>query len=118
MSKKGNKIVIGVFVIGALVLLLIGIVVFGSGELFKRTNKFVLYFDGSVKLLLAFFLGFNTGANWGDPKKKEKKSFSPRCTTMQSDGCDKWHVITGHFLFLVKKIISPKKCFRSSVSTS
>ncbi len=23
--------------------------VFGSGELFKRTNKFVLYFDGSVK---------------------------------------------------------------------
>ena len=49
MSKKVNKTVIGVFVIGALVLLLVAIVVFGSGELFKRTNKFVLYFDGSVK---------------------------------------------------------------------
>ena len=49
MSKKVNKTVIGVFVVGALVLLMIAIVVFGSGELFKRTNKFVLYFDGSVK---------------------------------------------------------------------
>ena len=39
----------GIFVIGAIVLLMVGIVVFGSGDLFKRTNKFVLYFDGSVK---------------------------------------------------------------------
>src|ERR1017187_2043900 len=49
MSRKINKTVIGVFVVGALVLLMAAIVVFGSGELFKRTNKFVLYFDGSVK---------------------------------------------------------------------
>jgi paraquat-inducible protein B len=49
MSKKANKTVIGLFVVGALVLLIIGVVIFGSGVLFKRTNKFVLYFDGSVK---------------------------------------------------------------------
>jgi len=49
MGRKVNKTVIGIFVVGALVLLIIGIVVFGSGALFKRTNKFVLYFDGSVK---------------------------------------------------------------------
>jgi len=49
MSKKVNKTMIGVFVIGAIFLLLTAIVIFGSGELFKRTNKFVLYFDGSVK---------------------------------------------------------------------
>src|SRR5271170_2878048 len=49
MSKKVNKTVIGVFVVGALVLLMIAVVVFGTGELFKRTNTFVLYFDGSVK---------------------------------------------------------------------
>jgi paraquat-inducible protein B len=49
MRKKVNKTMIGVFVAGALALLMAGIVVFGSGELFKRTNKFVLYFDGSVK---------------------------------------------------------------------
>ncbi len=49
MSRKVNKTVIGIFVIGALVLLMSSIVVFGSGELFKKTNKFILYFDGSVK---------------------------------------------------------------------
>lgn len=49
MIRKANKKVIGLFVVGALILMMIGIVVFGSGELFKRTNKFVLYFDGSVK---------------------------------------------------------------------
>jgi paraquat-inducible protein B len=49
MSKKASRTMIGIFVIGAMVLLMVAIVVFGSGELFKRTNKFVLYFDGSVK---------------------------------------------------------------------
>ncbi len=49
MSRKVNKTVIGLFVVVALVLLIIGIVVLGSGALFKRTNKFVLYFDGSVR---------------------------------------------------------------------
>ncbi|MBU1044605.1 MAG: MCE family protein [Candidatus Omnitrophica bacterium] len=49
MSKKANKTIIGVFTAGALILLIIGIVVFGSGMLFKKTNEFVLYFDGSVK---------------------------------------------------------------------
>ena len=36
MNKKVNKTVIGIFVLGALVLLMVAIVVFGSGELFKR----------------------------------------------------------------------------------
>ncbi len=49
MSRKANKTVIGLFVVGALALLIIAIAVLGSGALFKQTNKFVLYFDGSVK---------------------------------------------------------------------
>jgi paraquat-inducible protein B len=49
MSSKVNKTMIGLFVVGALIVLAAGVVVLGSGVFFKRTNKFVLYFNGSVK---------------------------------------------------------------------
>lgn len=49
MSKKANKTLIGAFVIGAVFLLIVAVIVFGSGSLFKRTNKYVLFFDGSIK---------------------------------------------------------------------
>ncbi len=49
MSKKANKALIGLFVLGALCLVVTGLVVFGSGRLFSDTEKYVLYFDGSVK---------------------------------------------------------------------
>jgi len=49
MSRKANKTVIGAFVVGAVVLLIVGIVVFGSGLLFKVSDKYILFFDGSVK---------------------------------------------------------------------
>lgn len=53
MSRKANKTAIGIFVTGALALLVIGISVFGSGMLFKKADKYVLFFDGSVKGLSA-----------------------------------------------------------------
>jgi len=47
--RKANKTLIGVFVVGAIVLLIIAIIVFGSGMLFKQSHKYVLFFDGSIK---------------------------------------------------------------------
>lgn len=49
MSRKANKTAIGVFVTGAVALLIIGISVFGSGILFERADKYALFFEGSVK---------------------------------------------------------------------
>jgi len=49
MIRKASKTMIGVFVVGAAALLVIAIAVFGSGALFKRSDKYVLFFDGSVK---------------------------------------------------------------------
>ena len=49
MSKKANTAVIGAFVIGAVVLAVVGILAFGSGALFKKTDSFVLFFDGDLK---------------------------------------------------------------------
>ena len=49
MAKQVSKTVIGGFVISAIVLLVIGIVIFGGGKFFTRTTKFVMFFDASVK---------------------------------------------------------------------
>lgn len=47
-SKRASPTLIGAFVIGALLLVLGGLAVFGSGKLFRRTEQFVAIFSGSV----------------------------------------------------------------------
>ncbi len=54
-SKRASPTLVGVFVVGALLLALAGIAVFGSGKLFRRTQEFVAVFSGSVN-------GLNVGA--------------------------------------------------------
>lgn len=49
MSKQASKSLIGAFVLGAIVLVVAGIVVFGSGKFFTKANKSVMFFEGSVK---------------------------------------------------------------------
>jgi paraquat-inducible protein B len=48
MGKKANPALIGAFVVGAIALAVLGVVVLGSGQLFKDVSKFVMYFSGSV----------------------------------------------------------------------
>jgi paraquat-inducible protein B len=48
MNKKISPAMIGAFVLGAMALIVIAILVFGSGRLFRQTRNFVLYFDTSV----------------------------------------------------------------------
>jgi paraquat-inducible protein B len=55
MNKKISPTLVGAFVVGALALLVIAIVAFGSGRLFRKTYEFVLFFPGSVN-------GLNLGA--------------------------------------------------------
>ena len=56
MSDSGkNQAVIGAFVVGAVVLAVVGVIVFGSGKMFQKVNRYVMYFEGSVK-------GLNIGA--------------------------------------------------------
>ncbi len=49
MAKQANRMMIGVFVVIAVVLMAASLVVFGSGKFFKKTVKCVLYFDESIK---------------------------------------------------------------------
>lgn len=55
MSKRANPATIGVFICVALALGVGAILLFSSSRLFSQTEKYILYFDGSV-------LGLNPGA--------------------------------------------------------
>ena len=47
-SKRASPTLIGVFVVGAMALALAGLIIFGSGKIFRRTEQFVAIFSGSV----------------------------------------------------------------------
>ena len=49
MSKPVNKTLVGAFVAGALILVVVALAIFGSGKFFTKRNQFVLFFDESVK---------------------------------------------------------------------
>jgi paraquat-inducible protein B len=55
MSKKSSPTAVGAFVIGAIVLIVIGIMLFSSGKFFTRTYKLLAVFPGNVQ-------GLNIGA--------------------------------------------------------
>jgi len=55
MSKPANKTMIGAFVVGAVVLAVAAIVLFGSGKFFRKTELWLTFFQGSVK-------GLNVGS--------------------------------------------------------
>jgi paraquat-inducible protein B len=49
MSKQASRTVIGAFVLGAIALIVAGVVVFGSDKYFRKTITDVMFFEGSVK---------------------------------------------------------------------
>ena len=55
MSQKASATAIGAFVLGAIALLIVALLTFGSGKFLKDTETFVLYFQGNAK-------GLNIGA--------------------------------------------------------
>ena len=55
MGKRINPAAIGGFIIGAVVLIIVGVLVFSRGQFLSDKRTFVMYFDESVK-------GLNVGA--------------------------------------------------------
>ena len=47
--KRGNPAIIGGFIIGAIALMVAGVLILGSGKFFVKTERAVIYFDGSVQ---------------------------------------------------------------------
>ena len=55
MGSKINPTTIGAFVVGAIVLLIAGVLLFGGGKFLQEKNSYVLFFDSTVE-------GLNVGA--------------------------------------------------------
>jgi paraquat-inducible protein B len=49
MARKVSPVVLGAFVLGAMVLAITGLVVIGGGKFFRSTEGWVAYFDESIK---------------------------------------------------------------------
>ena len=49
MAKEANKTVIGLFVVGAIVLLVVALVVFGGGKFFKKPIAMLLFLKDPSK---------------------------------------------------------------------
>jgi len=66
MSKQANKTMIGGFVLGAVALVVAGVLIFGSGRFLTERLTYVLHFEGSVKGLNigspVLFRGVKVGA--------------------------------------------------------
>jgi paraquat-inducible protein B len=48
MGKRVNPAFVGAFVLGAIGLIVTAIVIFGSGNLFRKTHEYVIYFGGDI----------------------------------------------------------------------
>ena len=55
MARKVSKSLIGGFVVGAVALIVAGVLIFGSGKFFQERYRYVLFFPGSLK-------GLNVGS--------------------------------------------------------
>lgn len=49
MNNRINPTLIGAFIVGALLLVVVGVLLFGSGRLFRDTQACVMYFEGDVQ---------------------------------------------------------------------
>jgi paraquat-inducible protein B len=82
MSKKANKTLIGAFVLGAVVLIVAGVIIFGGGKFFQKTVKFVMFFEGSVKGLQVGAPVVFRGVKIGEVTNIELR-FNPRDMSVQ-----------------------------------
>jgi paraquat-inducible protein B len=80
MSKGASKTMIGGFVVGAAALLIIAVLIFGSGKFFSKKNQFVMFFRESVNGLTigspVVFRGVTVGSVvrielWAYPKESK-----------------------------------------------
>lgn len=113
MARKANPALIGAFVLGAIVLGVAGLIVFGGGKFFAQTQGFVAYFEEDVKGLSigspVTFQGVKVGSVTDirvvvDPK--EMKIWTPVFFAIEAD---RFQDIAGHKVRFEKGVPGVKR---------
>src|SRR5512135_3750728 len=111
MAKQASRMMIGGFVVLAVIIMAASLVVFGSGKFFKKTNKYVLYFDESVKGLNVgapvLFQGVPVGSVTGIILEADLANMKTQIPVIIEIEPDRWKVRTGerHYREVAAKLI-------------
>jgi paraquat-inducible protein B len=99
MAKQANRMMIGGFVVLAVIIMAASLVVFGSGKFFKKTNKYVLYFDESIKGLSVgapvLFQGVQVGSVTSITLQADLAKMKTQIPVFIEIEPDRWKVQTG-----------------------
>ena len=99
MAKQANRMMIGGFVVLAVIIMAASLVVFGSGKFFKKTNKYILYFDESVKGLSVgapvLFQGVPVGSVTNIILQADLVTMKTQIPVLIEIEPDRWQVKTG-----------------------
>ena len=99
MAKQANRMMIGGFVVLAVIIMAASLVVFGSGKFFKKTNKYILYFDESVKGLSVgapvLFQGVPVGSVTGITLQADLVTMKTQIPVLIEIEPARWKVRTG-----------------------
>ena len=99
MAKQANRMMIGGFVVLAVILMAASLVVFGSGKFFQKTNKYILYFNESVKGLSVgapvLFQGVQVGTVTSITLQADFVTMKTQIPVFIEIEPDRWKVRTG-----------------------
>jgi paraquat-inducible protein B len=99
MAKQANRMMIGGFVVLAVLIMAASLVVFGSGKFFQKTNKYVLYFGESVKGLSVgapvLFQGVPVGSVSSITLQADLVNMKTQIPVVIEIEPDRWKVRTG-----------------------
>jgi paraquat-inducible protein B len=99
MAKQANRMMIGGFVVLAVIIMAASLVVFGSGKFFKKTNKYILYFDESIKGLSVgapvLFQGVQVGFVTSITLQADLVKMKTQIPVLIEIDPDRWKVRTG-----------------------
>jgi paraquat-inducible protein B len=99
MAKQANRMMIGGFVVLAVIIMAASLVVFGSGKFFKKTNKYILYFDESIKGLSVgapvLFQGVQVGSVTGITLQADLVKLKTQIPVLIEIEPDRWKVRAG-----------------------